>query len=82
MLIRWLASITSAEAVRTNSTHDHLRAAVFLGLDKLRKVYSEAGPFLTDAQRESAEHFNTVYHAALNRFLDWTGSVSCFSQLL
>ena len=66
MLVRWLATVASAEAHRTNAHHDHLRAAVFIGLDRMRHVYSQAGPFLTQQQRETAEFFNNVYHCAIN----------------
>ena len=66
MLIRWLAAITSREAMRTNTEHDHLRAALFLGMDEMRKVFSRGQEFLTVQERQTAEHFNDVYHAALN----------------
>ena len=66
MLIRWLAAVTSREAMRTNLEHDHLRAALFFGMDEMRKVYSRGGPFLTVQERLTAEHFSKVYHAALN----------------
>ena len=66
ILVRWLAGVTAAEAARVNTEHAHLRAAVFLGLDKLRKTYSRAGPFLTQEQRATAVRYNLIFHSALN----------------
>ena len=68
ILIRWLATITSREALRTGKLHDELRAGLFVALDEMRKVFSRGGDFLTLEERSKAEYFNKAYHAALNSY--------------
>ena len=47
ILVRWLAGVCWRESIRDPSRHNRLRAAVFVGLNELRKAFSRAGPILS-----------------------------------
>ena len=66
VLIRWLASVCWRESMKDGSRHNRLRAAVFVGLNELRKAYSRAGPILSTDICAKAEKFNEMYHSSLN----------------
>ncbi|CAE7533064.1 unnamed protein product [Symbiodinium necroappetens] len=64
ILVRWLAAKCWVVASQTNSHHDLLRAAVFVGLDRLRCTFVDAGPVLSTQELLQAEFFNDLYHCA------------------
>eukprot|EP00439_Symbiodinium_sp_Y106_P047256 s4838_g6.t1 len=65
ILVRWLAGVCWDIAVKTGSHHDHLRAAVFVGLDQLRDTFAQAIGPPSSAELEKAEFFKDLYQAAL-----------------
>ncbi|CAE7279275.1 unnamed protein product [Symbiodinium sp. CCMP2592] len=65
ILVRWLAGKCWAVASVTQSQHDLLRAGVFVGLDRLRCTFVDAGCVLSQQEREQAEFFSDLYHCSL-----------------
>ena len=65
ILVRWLAGVCWDVAVKTGSHHDHLRAAVFVGLDQLRDTFAQAIGPPSSEELEKAEFFKDLYQAAL-----------------
>ena len=66
VLIRWLASVCWRESMKDGTRHNRLRAAVFVGLNEMRKAFSRAGPILSQESCRIAEKYNSMYHSSLN----------------
>ena len=90
VLIRWLANLTHRVAAETKTEHDRMRAALFLAMASMRKIFSDGGLILDESSLKKAAYSCGVYFDALywlaneaiaNKQVLWKIRPKCHQQL-
>ncbi|CAE6970478.1 unnamed protein product, partial [Symbiodinium sp. KB8] len=91
VLIRWLANLTHRVAAETKTEHDRMRAALFLAMASMRKIFSDGGLILDESSLKKAAYSCGVYFDALywlaneaiaNKQVLWKLAVTCHPAAL